>query len=479
MLGSICQFSIHRVDMCNSMHPVNRCAVRQYFFHYMKKVLHCIAEAVFYVCAMRISDHTLNRLSIIKAILRNGPVARTDLPGLTGLSAGLITQQTSELVSSGLVAEARETASRKGRPRMLLEIDGNSAVVIGASIDGQGNLLAAFVSLAGKKLHEARVHFPASATLAHMAQNIGYAIKQAIAQSPIAVDRIARVGIALPAVIDTARGEVHFNTTFPVEPTQFATPIAQIVGIPVTIENNLDCMARAEHWFGCARNDDDFILVRVGLSIDAAEFTSGVPKAGSNGLNSSFGHIKTLIGDDCRPCFCGGAGCLTAYASIYGILEAANCLAGQPFTYVEELPNIFSKFLDRAAKGEPLAIAALELAGKHLGTAIGNYLNIANPAKVFIAVDNPEYLERLQAPFATALAQAAMPGILPRTTINFLRTNKDWRWSGTAALALEKIYLEDHRNNRLSKGNLSQSDVLRLQRATPGNYNRFRRLING
>jgi predicted NBD/HSP70 family sugar kinase len=441
--------------------------------------LHCIAEAVFYVRAMRISDHTLNRLSILKAILQNGPVARTDLPDLTGLSAGLITQQTSELVSSGLVVETREAASRKGRPRMLLEINGDDAVVIGASIDGQGNLLAAFVSLSGKKLHEARVHFPASATLADMAENIGNAIKQAIAESPIDADRIARVGIALPSVIDTARGAVHFNTTFPVEPTPFAAPIAQIIGIPVTIENNMDCMARAEHWFGCARNDEDFVLVRVGLSIDAAEFANGVPKSGSNGLNSSFGHIKTVIDKARRRCYCGGSGCLTAYASIYGILEAANCLAELPFPYVEELPHIFSGFLDQATKGEPTAIAAIELAGQHLGSAIGNYLNIANPSKIFIAVDNADFLEQMRAPFAAALAEAAMPGTLPLTTIKFSRTNEDWRWSGTAALALEQMYLDDYRNNRLNTGRFSQSGDPAQQRATPGNDNRLRTLISG
>jgi predicted NBD/HSP70 family sugar kinase len=298
-----------------------------------------------------------------------------------------------------------------------------------------------------------------------MAQNIGHALNQAIADGPIDIGRIARVGIALPAVIDAARGEVHFSTTFPVEPAPFAAPIAQIVGIPVTIENNLDCMARAEHWFGAACNDEDFVLVRVGLSIDAAEFANGVPKSGSNGLNSSFGHIKTHFGHDRRPCFCGSSGCLTAYASMYGMLDAGNHLTDLPFPSAEVIPQIFSVLVEQAVKGDAAAIAAIDLAGQHLGTAIGNYLNISNPAKVFIAVDNPEFLELLQAPFAAALAQAAMPGILPRTTINFLRTNKDWRWSGTAALALEQIYLEDHRNDRRNTERLSQTGEPAQQRA--------------
>lgn len=401
---------------------------------------------------MRISDHTLNRLAITKAILRHGPVARTDLPGLTGLSGGLITHHTSELVERGLVSETKDAASRRGRPRVFLEIDGQGAVVIGASIDGQGNLLAAFVSLAGEKLLEDREPFPNPRSLPHLAELIGQALARIMARSPIPKDRIARIGIALPAVIDSVRGEVHFNTTFPVEATPFAAPIAAIVGVPVTIENDMDCQARAEHWFGRAAGADDFVLIRVGFSVDAAEFANGVPKSGSNGLNSSFGHIKTDIGPDRRACFCGAAGCVSAYASAYGILAGANLLTDLPFPPIEGLAERFDALLERARAGDAGSAAAIEEAGRHLGFAVGTCLNVSNPARVFIAVDNADFLGMLQAPFEDALVESAMPGILPLTTITFMQTGEDWRWSGTAALALEQMYLEDHRNeHRLAR----------------------------
>ncbi len=401
---------------------------------------------------MRISDHTLNRLAILKAILRNGPVARTDLPALTSLSAGLITQQTSELAANALISEVKDSASRKGRPRVLLEINGDGAVVIGASIDGTGNLLAAFVSLAGKKLHEARVHFPASATLADMAQNIGNAIKQAIADSPFEAHRIARVGIALPAVIDSARGEVHFNVTFPAAATPFADPISEIVGIPVTIENQMDCMARAEHWFGRARGDEDFLLIHVGNSIDAAEFGHGVPKSGSSGLNSSFGHVKVAMGEDARPCFCGGLGCLSGYSSAFGILQAADLLSDLPFPPIEGLPGRLADYLKKAKRGESEAALAIRQAGTLLGTAVANLINMTSPAKIYISVDNPDYLDLLRNPFDAALNDGVMLGMLSRTSINFFQATEDWRWTGTAALALEQMYLGDHRNDRLRRG---------------------------
>jgi predicted NBD/HSP70 family sugar kinase len=396
--------------------------------------------------AVRVSDHTLNRLSIVKAILEHSPVARSDLPSLTNLSAGLITQLTQTLVKSDLVTETKDENSRKGRPRLLLELNEAGAVVVGASIDGRGNLLTTFVSLAGRKLFETSGHFPIPESLPDMAQHIGHTLNAAITESGFPRDRIARIGIALPALINSQRGEVHFGSTFAAEPTPFAAPISQIVGIPVTIENELDCMARAEHWFGNARGIDDFTLIRVGFSIDAAQFASGVPWSGKSGFNSSFGHVKVAASEGGNPCYCGGIGCLTAYVSMYGILNSLGLLADLPFPPMEQIPERFAKFIDDAQFGRAGATLAFQKAANLFGVAIGNLLNTTNPLHLFIAVDDQKYLELLEPSCMAALGDTVMTGVLPFTRIKFFQSNGDWRWKGTAALALEQLYLDDSRN---------------------------------
>ncbi len=398
------------------------------------------------IVAVRISDHTLNRLAIVKAILAHGPVARSDLPNLTNLSAGLITQLTQALVMSDLVTETRDENARKGRPRLLLELNDAGAVVVGASIDGRGNLLTTFVSLAGRKLFETSGHFPLPRSLPDMAQHIGHTLNAAIAESGFSRDQIARIGIALPALINSQRGEVHFGSTFAAEPTPFAGPISQIVGIPVTIENELDCMARAEHWFGNARGIDDFTLVRVGFSIDAAQFASGVPRSGTSGLSSSFGHVKVAASEGANPCFCGGLGCLTAYASMYGILNSHGLLADLPFPPMEQIPERFAKFIGDVQIGRAGATEAVKKAANIFGMAIGNLLNTTSPLHLLVAVDDQKYLDLLEPACMAALEATVMTGVLPVTHIKFFQSNDDWRWKGTAALALEQLYLDDSRN---------------------------------
>ena len=48
-----------------------------------------------------------NRLEVLKAIRAHAPVSRSDLPKLTGLAAGTVSQTTGELVARGLVVEAK------------------------------------------------------------------------------------------------------------------------------------------------------------------------------------------------------------------------------------------------------------------------------------------------------------------------------------------------------------------------------------
>jgi predicted NBD/HSP70 family sugar kinase len=391
---------------------------------------------------MRITDHALNRLNLLKAIRRWGPIARTDLTTKTELSSGSITQLTAELLKRGLVIERKDQTKRNGRPRTYLEINAGGALVIGSSLGGVGILNSSFMDLMGNRLHSTESRLAHQSTLAGMAEEIGANLAQAISSSPFSTHNIGRVGIALPALIDTSKGDVHFMTTFPAgEPVPFAGPISERLGLPVTIENDNVCMARAEHWFGRARDLETFTLIHVGYAIGLAQYEDGLPKSGANGLNSELGHIKSVTGKDARPCFCGGRGCLTSYASMYGILKAADQLVGAPFPPTGSLDERFEKFMTRADQGDVAFTEALDQAGGYLGLALANLINSTDPGNVLITFANTRFMSAIAEPMDLALRTNIMPGALPATKIELVASDPDWRWKGTAALALEQTYI--------------------------------------
>ncbi|MDP8917826.1 MAG: hypothetical protein M3O00_02925, partial [Pseudomonadota bacterium] len=80
---------------------------------------------------------------------------------------------------------------------------------------------------------------------------------------------------------------------------------------------------------------------------------------------------------------------------------------------------------------------------EHLGAAVANHLNAADTGTVFVLTANRRLREALVHQAMAAIEQNTLPGILPQTKIVFEAVDKEWRWKGTAALALEKLYLED------------------------------------
>lgn len=392
--------------------------------------------------AMRASDQTLNRLSVLKAIRRHGPVSRSELPRLTGLSGGTITQLTANLVDRGLVTESRDESRKVGRPRVSLEIDAAAGVVIGAGLIGEvGYLTTTFVDLAGKELFAAEILLGPSSTLEELGDSIADAISQALAASPFKRGAINQVGLALPAVLDSARGMVHFMTTFPPGPIPMARRISERTGVPVTIENAQSSMARAEHWFGRARALDTFTLVNVSHAVNSAEYLDGLPKSGANGLNPELGHVKLEAGADARPCYCGGKGCLSAYSSMYGILQQTELVNEIAIPHLTQIDKAFERLLDRAEAGDGPVNAVLDRAASYLGLAVANHLTANDPGNVLVTVNSARFLDRIEDGFRTALARNTLPGVLEATQVDLFVADPGWWHGGTAALALEQTYL--------------------------------------
>lgn len=391
---------------------------------------------------MRISDNTLNRLAVLKAIRLSGPIARSELPRVTGLSGGTITQLTSDLIDRGLVIERKDVSKTFGRPRQYLEINADGTLVVGASLAGASKLNIAFVSLTGIRLYEVNMSLGYHQSLASMASAIGEAIARAITESPFDIGDISRVGMAIPALVNSAMGEVHYMTTFPnTGPVAFAQPISERLGLPVTIENDLTCMARAEHWFGHAREIGTFSLVHAGFAIGLAEYEEGLPKTGANGLNAELGHVKSMFSHDARKCVCGGHGCLNAYASMYGILQGAQALGDAPFPPTDSLEQRFGAYLDLAKDGDVNAREALEQAGKLLGLALGNLINASDPGNLLISFANHRFQDAVSKSMMETILANVMPGVMPSTKIEIIAVAPDWRSKGAAALALEQTFL--------------------------------------
>jgi len=94
--------------------------------------------------------HTTNDSAVLQAVLDHGPVARSTVARLVGLSPAAVSRLSADLIVAGLVREsARGTGPKSvGRPHIPLEIDTSRRVVLGLHI-ALGHAMLALLDMKG------------------------------------------------------------------------------------------------------------------------------------------------------------------------------------------------------------------------------------------------------------------------------------------------------------------------------------------
>ncbi len=387
---------------------------------------------------MRVSDQEFNRLRVLKALRRAEPIGRTDLSKLSHLTGGTITEISGTLLDRGLILEEKVASGQRGRPKIHLRLNPDGARAMGAYIGIDGRLVCEIVNLRGDQLHLIAQEIGTTHSLREFAAILATLIGSAIEASGHAKNSISRIGIALPAVVDSAGGVIHWVQTFDSPPFPAASLIEKTLGIPVSIDNNTNVLARAEHWFGDDEQSDDFTIIHVGHGISAAHYTNGTLASGAHGLNSEMGHSK-IVAENGLPCGCGANGCLDAYCSTTALVRQACHATSRPMPDLADIANSLSTFLAEAKGGRREIQRLFERAGRFLGVAIANHVNAFDPGRIILMCEHPDLPEIFSNALRTVDANC-LPPMRGITTIEFRTFEQDLFRKGAAALVLEHVY---------------------------------------
>ena len=388
---------------------------------------------------MRINDQEANRLRVLKAIRRAEPVARTDLVKLTGLASGTITEITGELLQRNLLLEVKSSGGGPGRPRMQLLLNPDAAYVAGAFITYDGSLTVEVSNARGERLFGRTCPIAEAPDLASLVDQYSTLIDEVLRDSPIPRSKITSVGLALPGTVDSIRGDLLFLPTFSAEPFAVAELIGRRLQLPVIVDNHVDTMARAEHWFGEDRQVDDFSLFVAGATIGFSRYLDGALHVGAHGVNSEVAHVK--FGPLDGPlCFCGEAGCLDTLASGYGAVLRVCESRGLASPSIGEVRGLHSMFAREARAGDRVAKEAFDRAGRYLGIAVANHINMSDPPRVLVVALDADFGDLVAASFHASLQRNTFAPLRGRVPVQF-KVSEGARYAhGTAALVLERLY---------------------------------------
>jgi glucokinase len=185
-------------------------------------------------------------------------------------------------------------------------------------------------------------------------------------------DSIAAVGFGLPSRIDQQAGRVDGSVNIPLADVPLRDLMTKRLGLPVTIENDGNAAALAEHRAGAGRGTRTMVMLTLGTGVGGGVVIDG--KLLRDG--GELGH--TVLVYDGIPCqgTCTGRGHLEGYVS--GL--AATKLAQEAFG-----PAVDAHRLVRLAiEGDSTAVEILDGLGRKLGAAIGSFVNIFRPDVVVI-----------------------------------------------------------------------------------------------
>lgn len=216
-------------------------------------------------------------------------------------------------------------------------------------------------------------------------------IERVIVASGLRKDQIGGVGIGVPGVLDLDRGLTVFLPnlpgTWPKVPLR--DTIADRVGLPTELLNDVRAMTLAEWQFGAGRGVDTIACFAVGTGIGGGLVINGQLHLGIGGTGGELGH--QTIDFNGPLCGCGNHGCLEAYASGPAIAAmGAKAVMQGLTTRIGELINYDLNRLtphviyDAACAGDALAREIFDQAGFYIGVAAANVIVAVGPRRVVI-----------------------------------------------------------------------------------------------
>lgn len=235
----------------------------------------------------------MNDRAALDLLVTQGPLTRTRIGELTGLSKPTASQLLARLEEAGLV---RSTGSQSGRPgpnAVLYEINPASAHVAALSV-GPTGIDAVVADITGTVVGSCRVEADAVAEdVRHRtAQLVAEAVDGALRPTGLGHDDLAAVVVGTPGAIDPHTGQLRYAPHLPGWHSRtLLADLAEVVGRPVVIENDVNLAAVAEQYEGAAQDHDHFVLAWLDEGVGAAIVLNGALLRGATGGAGEIGYM--------------------------------------------------------------------------------------------------------------------------------------------------------------------------------------------
>lgn len=243
----------------------------------------------------------LNRLRVLGLLVRRKCRSQRELTVTTGLRASTVSNIVRDMKSWGIVREGEPMdAERVGPKETELEMVGSAAWSVGVHLFGGGQRLTIVNAMGHVLASEASVgDVEIGAWMETLPKTIGKLTKQ-LGLNP---SRLGGIGVTIPGVVDSGRGEILISRSLKVHSFPVSAPLRRALKCPVWVERDVVCGAYAEHYAGEVQDRPSFIYLMIRNApekADAFGLALVVEERLFRGCHSAAGEIDRNFLSNCQ-----------------------------------------------------------------------------------------------------------------------------------------------------------------------------------
>ncbi|PZG28437.1 sugar kinase [Spongiactinospora gelatinilytica] len=320
----------------------------------------------------------LNDRAVLELLGSSGILTRAQISEATGLSKVTINHVLARLAERGVIVQTGVQAGGRGPNAALHGLNPASGYVIGLAVDME-TTRAILADITGRALAEVTVPTDVAEDPVTAVHDLAGRLT---AEAGIALSQVRACVIGVSAVIDPATGDVGFCYDLPAWEPGVLHRLRLRLGVPVSIDNDVNLAAVAERALGAARDVRGFVLVWIGLGPGGAVMVGDQLLRGATGTAGELGWMPVPgapVSDGVVDRARGGVG--AAFQTLVG-WQAVQELAGEHGLRADHVRDSVA-----AAVASPAGAPFLDELARRIALGVASICTVLDPELVVLGSD--------------------------------------------------------------------------------------------
>ncbi|AOW87017.1 sugar kinase [Streptomyces olivaceus] len=327
----------------------------------------------------------MNDRAALDLLLEHGPLSRTRIGKLTGLSKPTASQLLARLEAAGLVLAGGTTEGRPGPGAQLYEVNPAAAYAAGLDVT-PARVLAAVADVTGRTVGRYELPTPGRRPAVPVVQQVTDALDGAVKAAGLARSDVHRLVVGTPGAFDPGTGRLRYASHLPGwHSPALLDELAAALPMPVGYENDVNLAAVAEQRLGAARGHEDFVLLWNQEGLGAALVLGGRLHRGWTGGAGEVGFLPVPGAPLVRKVSRTGSG---GFQELAGSQALAGLAREVGVTDVPSgpYPEVAAALVARAARtGDAPHRRLLQTYATRLATGLASLVSVLDPELVVLS----------------------------------------------------------------------------------------------